>query len=125
MTSNGGRDSIGGSGPRISRERSESPTPSTHAPNMMVSSVRIVIGSPEKGVRMIKMPRRMRILERDMTSIISWHDDNDKFPSHMIGMSKEICLQLLRGSRDHFLMHLGELTGNDDSRYVEFLKFFE
>ncbi len=53
--------------------------PSTHAPKMTESRTRIDIGSPEKGARMNKTPRRMRMLGRDIRRSISGRRDDDKF----------------------------------------------
>ena len=39
---------------------------STHAPKMNKKNERIAIGKPEKGVMMMRTPRRMSVLERDI-----------------------------------------------------------
>lgn len=60
--------------------------PSTHAPKMTESKERIDIGSPEKGARMTKTPRRMRMLVRDIRSSISGRHNDDKFAADSVGM---------------------------------------
>lgn len=49
--------------------RSERPIPSTYAPKMTKRSVRIFTGNPENGTSMVRMPRRMRVLERDIERV--------------------------------------------------------
>ena len=51
---------------RCSLERSATPMPSTAAPKPIASRVRSAIGSPENGARMVRTPRTIRILERDI-----------------------------------------------------------
>lgn len=58
--------------------------PSMHAPNMTASNERNIIGKPENGARMTRMPRRMRVLERDICSSVSGSYDDDKFPANCV-----------------------------------------
>lgn len=51
---------------RTSRARIERPIPRTHAPKMTAKRFRIEIGKPEKGARITRTPRRMRVLVRDI-----------------------------------------------------------
>jgi len=43
--------------------------PNTHAPMMTARSERNAVGNPEKGIRMVRTPRRMRVLVRDMSIV--------------------------------------------------------
>ena len=46
--------------------RSERPMPNTHAPKMTASRERKDTGNPENGAIMVRTPRRIRMLGRDI-----------------------------------------------------------
>jgi len=54
---------------RASRARSVRPIPATHAPKMTVKSVRNAIGNPEKGTKIVRIPRRINVLLRDIGAV--------------------------------------------------------
>jgi len=60
--------------------------PSTHAPKTTISRVRIETGSPENGARIVRTPRRIRMLGRDIYFSISGRHDDDKLAADSGGV---------------------------------------
>ena len=81
-----GKGSGGGSGVSISRARSVRPIPTTHAPKITTNKFRKAIGSPEKGASIVKTPRRISVLMRDIGRSVS-HDWNQSQQFMCVTMS--------------------------------------
>lgn len=108
-------------------------------PNTTVRSERNAIGRPEKGVRMIKAPMRMSVLDRDIGSSIpstnffckklvlgeSGHNDDHKLATDGVGMRGEMRLHLGNIPGNNLFVHLRELASDGDSRHLEIFQLFQ